>query len=299
MPQDYNYELSAEEEKKREKEKALKFFTAAYYYEVLPASKPELRMIGYEAFFDALSQTRNGSDFVEELIGAFLLGIEIRKSREQLSAFFSLDDTLVAEEVKNTMQSLQLEDDSFPVIALCAAGKDMETLAEHIWSSEKTDGIRPEDIEAVRGNSVIHARNALLSYRSGDSRQFAALLAEGLKYSCKGFAAALTPEYACRWSCYTDDILYILKSRPELIRQTGLTKQQLQTAEDVSSMGRDITDGLSAVHILAETRHMKGFKLTDIQNEVLTAKISKMKKSLSGKSAVLDNWDEPEPVRTI
>ncbi len=299
MTKPYDYTQTAEEKEKEEKEKALKLFTAAYYYEILPA-RAEARMPGYEVFFESLARTKAGTEFLGEILKAFLLGREIRLARQQLQDFFRLTDAPeLSKEVSESLRSLEIAQEEFPVMALCASGKNMEKLTNYIWSEEKDSTPRPEEIETVRSSSVIAAKDALLFYRDGDPKVFAGLLAEGLRCSCQGFAAAATMEYSVRWSGYTEDILYLLKSRPELVKAAGLTKRQLEIAEAVSSMARDILDGISAVNIMAECSRLKDLKLTDAQNEVLKEKISKMQKSLRGRAKVAEAWDEPVPVMHI
>ena len=300
MSKPYDYTQTAEELEEKEREDALNYFTAAYYYEILPAARAENRLTGYEAFYGALSQTKSGKEFREELMRVFQLGCEIHMARRQLADFYALDDyPELDEKLSESLQALKLEKTCLPVVAFCAAGKDMERLAPHIWSDEETAQPRTKDVDELRKSSLAAAIEAVFLYRNGDPRHFGKALAEGLRSCCSGFSASADADEAACWSAYAEDILYLLKSRPELIKAGGLTRRQLNIAEDLSSMGRDILDGISAVNIMAECSRIKELKLTEAQSGVLKEKVAKMQKAIRGRGKILEAWDEPVPAKTL
>ena len=302
---DAELEAALEEERKKKKNKE-----AANYF--LAAQDDKLKAARDAAAFEKFSKSQ--SDFWD------FLTQEERKKFPQIAAeyaaiveradivknlrmdFFSIKNHPQAEEIKNDLKRINLQEKDFSAIALCAAEDKMEAVQKHLANEYKKrkkikvsrEVFTDKEIKEVKSSSVEKARRAIADAAHGDPKKLARLLKAGLENCCKRFAdKKITTAKAMEWSENAAEILFVLEQNPGVKKTCGLTDSQLECARLTADMGMEIRSGMQAIELLSQV-HQQGSKLPEYKMDNLKEKVFQMHLMTFDRSKYIKMWDEPK-----
>lgn len=285
------------EEKKKKDREAQNYFMAAKHDQQQAEFEQERFKKNLTAFLQPLKKEVKKvlPEAIQEAIRLMAVAELVTERKNQ---FFKLDDSKESQEVKEDLKKSGITEEQFATVAFAGLGPDkMKTVANFFKKDSRN--VPDEEIKEnykFRDEAVKSASNAIKAFVNGDPLILAHILAGGLRVGCEAFAMVEDKDSAMQWSIHTGEMLDLLKSKPELIEMSGLTKHQLKIAEDVVGMGRWIKSGLMAMDRLGAVDFGKE-RISTYEDNSLKAAIVGMETYALEKKTVTVDWDAPEAVK--
>jgi len=288
-------ELREEEEKKKEKQRlaALYYFTALYLDKI-----EQKRMLQTMARIDKMNifhtmEKPKRQKLMESAMLCMQYALVSKKFIDKKREFFEKDmEDSAFQNVRKSLKELNLKEDCFSVIAICAAKKYMKKFCDKIMGR----ALPPKDekeIAEIKEKCTKAAAAILTGQKENMKKPLADILKEGLGLAVKQFAETKNEEEAVQWSTMAKEILYIYGQRPELVKESEITEKQLSIANRVADLGDDVRRGMMAIEVLIAAETNDKVVLSEDQRKFMLDNAFTVKSAIYEKQLLAKNWDEP------
>lgn len=295
------------DEKKKEKEKeALYYFTAAYY----DKKKERAQAIAEKENFRSLSALlqsldKLGKKDMKKLPSEICVVLQqivdaVDAMEERKRAFFDFEEKAPENrQLVDAMKELNMDKNRFAAFAFSSNEEHSDTLLDLVSGKIDRDEMRKrkEELEKIRSDSFIEARDAILAAQKGDRKKFMNRLCIGIRNACKHFSnKKISHEDAMEWSTNVEEMLYIAKDNEKELLENGINKEQLECAHKIAQAHVSIRVALTQMKMLRELQS-NGADLNDAAKEQIRSSIQSMDQFMDQRSDYAIDWEEPQKVK--